>query len=311
MKALTIHTYVRLPLVLTFIFSLAGILAYLASTNAFGVNPILFNAVAIDLVVTLPFIYWLLIRKTKIPLTTIIPVSIAGYLLGKQVIPMEHQGYLEIAGNYVLPVIELGVILFLLYNIRSVRKSYLTYKIENEIPEALQKALEIIYPKRLSSFLSHELLFFYYAIFCWGKRVLKKDEYSYHKDSGARAIYGVLLFLIIVETGVFHILIYPYAPIVAWILSILSIYSGFIFLGLSRSISKLPIKMDATSLRIRYGLINVADISFSSISKISLVKSSQESEFKQLSPLGSMEEPNILIHLIRSETLHTIYGFIN
>ncbi len=308
MKTLAIYSYARLPLILVVVGSMAGFLAFLASTNIFQVSPILLKAVTIDLVVTLPVFYWLLIRNTRIPNTTVIPIAIAGYFIGRQIIPVQHQGYLDFTGTYLLPAIEIGLISFLVYNIRRVRKAYLIFKKENEVPEALRKAFEVIYPKGISAFLTHELLFFYYALFSWKHRMLDENEFTYHKNSGIRAIYAVIIFLVVVETGVLHILIQPYAPIIAWIISFLSIYSGFILVGLSRSLSKLPLRIDAESLHIRYGLINTASIPLISINEIVMVKSSSEIDFKQISPLGVMEESNIIIHLNHPETLHGFYG---
>jgi len=79
--------------------------------------------IIIDVLLTIPLIYFLLIRKTTIPKLSIIPVTILGIILATYVIPENHQTYLNNFKNWVLPVVELFVFCFIIYKLRQGIKS--------------------------------------------------------------------------------------------------------------------------------------------------------------------------------------------
>lgn len=77
--------------------------AFLNHTNKLSV------AITADLLLIVPFIYFLLIRKTAIPKTTVVPFVILGVVICSFIIPKENQDYLNLFKSYILPVIELTV----------------------------------------------------------------------------------------------------------------------------------------------------------------------------------------------------------
>src|SRR6056297_2889248 len=81
-------------------------------------NDALNLAITADLLLTVPLVYFLLIRKSKIPKTTVIPVMIIGLLVGSYFLPKENQTYLELFKNWFLPVIELSILTFVIIKVR-------------------------------------------------------------------------------------------------------------------------------------------------------------------------------------------------
>ena len=80
--------------------------------------------ITIDLLVTVPVIYLLLIRKTSIPLQTALPVLVLGVLLGSYFLPQQGQSYLSLFKTWGLPVLELCVISFVGYQVHKALKYY-------------------------------------------------------------------------------------------------------------------------------------------------------------------------------------------
>ena len=74
-------------------------------------------AITIDLLLTTPFIYFLLIRKTTIPKTTVVPFVIIGVVVCSFILPSENQYYLSLFKTWVLPIIEVSVLSYIIYNI--------------------------------------------------------------------------------------------------------------------------------------------------------------------------------------------------
>jgi len=234
-------------------------------------------------------------------------VAVIGFFIGSRFIPSQNQFFLELAGKFALPILELSLITYLVINISKIRKIFKLNRLSMDRASTVRTAIQSVYQGRIASFMSDEILFFYYAFFNWGKYTLKENEFSYHKKSGITAIYGGLIFLVIVETFVLHLVISPYIPFLAWTITLLSIYSAFILFGLVRSLSHLPIKVEQNSLKLQYGLINRVTINFDTIKEISITKSSED--VKRISLLGALEEPNVLIHLKELATMTSIYGF--
>ena len=75
-------------------------------------------AFTLDLLVTVPFLYWLSIRESEIPKTTMVPVVFLCVLIGTWVMPEEHQEYLSVVKNWGLPMIELLVVAFIFLKVR-------------------------------------------------------------------------------------------------------------------------------------------------------------------------------------------------
>ncbi|MEM6687663.1 MAG: hypothetical protein AAF617_17935, partial [Bacteroidota bacterium] len=75
-------------------------------------------AVSADLLLTIPIVYFLLIRKTSIPKTTVVPVMLIGLLIGLYTLPEANQTYMQLFKTWFVPVIEIGVASFIIYKVR-------------------------------------------------------------------------------------------------------------------------------------------------------------------------------------------------
>jgi len=93
---------------------------------------------------------------------------------------------------------------------------------------------------------------------------------------------------------------------------ILSIYTAIQFFALARSLPKRPMHIDVheRKLHLVYGFFNKTDIDISNIKGIeqSTKMLPADKSIVQFSPLGNLDNHNVIIHLHNENVLHKIYG---
>lgn len=268
-------------------------------------------AVSADLLLTIPIIYFLLIRKTSIPKTTVVPMMILGLVIGFYALPEANQEYLQLFKTWFLPVIEIGVASFIIYK---VRKAVLFHKQQSnrslDFFTALKKTCAEVLPKPAVTPFATEISVFYYGFFYWKRRKLAENEFSYHKESSSIALFFVLILIVGIEIVPIHMLLEKWSTVAAWILTILSVYSGFQILGYVKSIMKRPIAVENDRLLLRYGIMKEAEIPVTDIKEIILTTKEfdKEENIVRLSLLGEAESHNVLIETHNQHTLYGLFG---
>lgn len=284
----------------------------LAKSSIFITNPnTLSIGITFDLLLTVPLIYFMLIRKTSIPKTTVVPFLIIGMVVCSAILPIENQSYLDIFKTWMFPVVELSIVSYIIYNVTKAVKRYKLNKKEKlDFFTTLKNTCYEILPKSVVIPVVTEIAVFYYGFIYWKKRKLNENEFSYHKDSGTISLLIAIIFIVAVETVVLHILLQKWNVTVAWILTFLSIYSGIQLLGFLKSMSKRPISIKDEKLYLRYGIMNETTINLKSIDSIEISSKDVElnKETRKLSFLGELENHNIIIRLKQENELTGLYG---
>ncbi len=289
-----------------------GLMVLITSSKLFHVNTAaLSKAITLDLLLTSPLIYLFLIRKKNIPKITAVPVFVLGIIIASNIIPKEHQSILSWTKTWVFPIVELGVATFIFHKVRQTLKSYRNNaKQTPDFFAALKDSCREVFPGKVSTLLAMELAVLYYGFISWKKRVLRKNEFSYHKNSGTISLLVALIPIIAIETYVLHILLIKWSIIAAWIATILSVYSSFQIFGFLKSLMQRPFVIDENTLHLRYGILSEASIPISNIESITL--SSKDIVFndavRKLSPLGELETHNVVVTLKKKHTLVGLYG---
>jgi hypothetical protein len=268
-------------------------------------------AIIFDLILFIPAIYFLLIRKREIPKITTIPFFIAGIVIASLILPKDFQFYLTQVKIWVLPVVETAIFLMVIFKLHQLRKEFKKEALlSSDFYSALKIAAARILPKRLSGAFAAEIAVIYYGFYNWKRKKLKPNEFSYHRSSGTISLLSVFIFLIFIETSVVHILLQKWSTVAALILSILSIYTCLQIFGIMRSMSKRPISIEEDALMLRYGLFSESTIQISSIKDLELSARSIEADntIKKLSPLRDFDSHNVIIHLENEEVLFGLYG---
>ncbi|WP_432670167.1 hypothetical protein [Flavobacterium sp. SM2513] len=291
---------------------LIGLLVVLAKAPVFTTNAnILSIGITFDLLLTVPFVYFLLIRKTNIPNTTVVPFVIIGVIMGSFILPSENQYYLNLFKIWVLPIIELSVLSFVIYKVQKAIKFHKAHKFESsDFFTTLKISCAEILPKVAVIPVITEIAVFYYGFILWKKRPLKSNEFTYHKESGTISLLVAILFIVAIETVTFHILLSKWSAAIAWVFTILSIYSGIQIFGFLKSMFYRPVLFEDNKLYLRYGIMCETTIDIENIETI-LISSKDieiDNETRQLSFLGALESHNVIIRLKEEETLISLYG---
>ncbi|TYA94777.1 hypothetical protein [Seonamhaeicola marinus] len=286
-------------------------LIWLINSPLYSNNTVLNIGITADLLFTVPIIYFLLIRKRKIPKTTVVPIILVGVIIGTYVLPKENQTYLDLFKTWGLPLIELSVVTFVIFKVRKAIKQFNRNKNGSlDFYATLKTTCAEILPKKAIMPVATEIAVFYYGFVNWTKKPLNSSEFSYHKKNSTQTLLIAFILIVAIETVTLHTLIGKWSITFAWVLTFLSIYSGFQLFGIARSLPQRPISITMNTLVLRYGILNETEIVFNNIEKIELSKKELEKNksVKKLSPFGELEEHNIIITLKEHNTLIGLYG---
>lgn len=292
-------------------FSLLIFIVFMIRSSLFEWSDTMSLAISADLLLTVPILYFLLIRKSSIPNTTVIPVLVLCLFVGFQTIPQENQQYLHLFKSYFLPVIELGVVTYILYRIRQLTKTFKQNNTKADFYTKLKMVCEDQLPKIAIPLVVTELSVVYYGFINWKKREQAENEFSYHKKSGTPAIGGAFIFIIAVEIFAVHILVMQWNEIVAWVLAILSLYSILQVWGFMRALSKRPYRLEEEYLQLDYGIMSEMRVKFVEIEQVEISRKrlQEDDEFAhKLSPMGDFESHNMILRFKNEQRLKGIYG---
>ncbi|AUP78086.1 hypothetical protein [Flavivirga eckloniae] len=289
-----------------------GLMVLIAKSSVFQSNPTsLAIGITCDLLLTVPLVYFLLIRKTNIPKTTIVPFIIFGMIVCSLILPSENQYYLNLFKTWVFPLMELSILAFIIYNVRKGIKRFKHEKTASfDFFTTLKKTCYNILPKPVVIPFVTEIAVFYYGFIYWKKRELSSNEFSYHKNSGTPTLLIAIILIVAIETFVLHALLVKWSNIAAWILTCLSIYSGIQIFGFLKSMTKRPISIENNKLYLRYGIMTECTIAIENIDSIELSSKDLEKDkaVQRLSFLGELESHNVIIKLKTEQTLIGLYG---
>ena len=148
--------------------SIYAILILMMNSSILVLDKTLSIALTIDLLLVVPFIYFLFIRKTNVPKTTVVPVMIIGLILGSIFLPTQNQTYLDYFKSWVLPVIEITVFLYISFTVRKAIKEYKKLNSSDlDVYTALKSVCSTIVPQKLVASLAMELAILHYAFISW------------------------------------------------------------------------------------------------------------------------------------------------
>ncbi len=292
-----------------------GSMIFLARSSWFEAHPEeLAMGITFDLIITVPFVYFLLIRKREIPKITVVPFFVVGIVIASFIIPKDHQFYLSQVKYWVLPVVELAALSFVIYKVRATVKQFKQERLGNpDFFTAIKNAASAILPDKVAPLFATEIAVVYYGFIRWKKRRQEANEFAYHKESASVALFSIVIVMILVETFALHLLIQRWSEPVAWVLSILSFYTGLQVFGIVRSFSQRPYIVGEKSLYLKYGILSEMEVPYHQIESIEVSDKELEWDKKtrKLSPLGQMESHNVILRFKEELTVAGLYGIKN
>ena len=169
-------------------------------------------------------------------------------------------------------VVVVGIeVLLLLVAARQIAVAVRRYRRDRagglDLWEALEGGLAVLLPRRIARLAALEPLLW----ICLGRWLLRRhhasdSEFSYHKDSIVGPFLVVVLFTTPVEVLLFELLI-PWAW-VRWMLLVGAIYMLFWVFGFYASLVVLSHRLEATGMRLHYGVLADGRIPYAEIAGV-------------------------------------------
>jgi len=295
-----------------FIVSAFILVVWLVKSPVFYRNASVLSAgLTADLLLTIPLVYALLIRKTNVSKLTILPLMMVGMFSASYLIPAAHQHWLHLFKLYFFPLIEVASITLVMRKFLAVRRQFaLNNTAESDFFDVLKKACFGVLPRAMAAVLISEISVIFYGILHWKTRKPDDHKFTCHQKSGTPALLGCMVFLILIESAAMHLLISRWSGVVAWIFTGTSLYTALQFLGYARSLSKRFISIEGKQLNIRYGIMAETNIQIQHIRQVELSARDviPDAATRKLSPLGQLESHNVVLHLNRQHVLHGLFS---
>jgi hypothetical protein len=283
----------------------------LSRSNLANSQPELLIGITYDLTILAPILYLLIIWRSNIPKITAVPVFVLGFIIASFTIPDQQRNHLDLIEFVVLPLVEIGVITLIIIKIRkTIREIKLNQQTDADLYSVLKKsASNVLENEKLGKVFATEIAMIYYGLFRWKKTQPTNNQFTCYKENGIIAIFITLVFLVVVETFVVHLLLIRWNELVAWIIFALSIYAGIQILGHTKALINRFTEITNSHLILRYGLFGDAEIPLTNIKAIRLTQEeSNDKTIKALKLLGSMESHNMLIEFDKTIQFESVYG---
>lgn len=255
----------------------------------------LHNIVLFDIAITVPIIYLLCIRKTKIPKSTVVSFALVSSLIAVIVMPEQSTQEFRNLASTLIPVFELIVFLLVAWKVRQLSSLNIPNDLDNY--DKVKIVLDQLFPRRLAAILAGEFATVYYATLVWRNHPIRKNEYSYHTRSSIPGLVYGLCFITVIETVALHFLVLIFSEIIAWIVTGLSLYALIQLLGIAKGFSRRPVSLTSQGIELRYSLLSTCRIPYTDILSIQLSRGALAEDTIKLSPLGEIEPHNIALRL--------------
>ena len=131
-------------------------------------------------------------------------------------------------------------------------------------------ARQVLRSRALGDVLTTEVMLLYYA-FTRPQREGESGAFSVHRTSTYVHVLVGIGMALIVETVAVHFLVRLHSPALAWVLTLLSLYTLLWLVGDYRALVARPIRVTASHLRFRYGLRWEADVPRDAVKDVELL----------------------------------------
>ena len=191
--------------------------------------------------------YLLLVRKRFLPLFSIAPVFILMLFVVRFILPSPQQSYLGFS-EFLIPAIELSLVVFVLFKLRHVIRDVRSARQErlyfsDALRTGLRKSLRSDFATAL---LATEVSMFYFVFAGWFIRFRTSHQdasvYSYHRKSSFTFLLWPLVALVVVEAGLLHLVIGIWTQAGAWTFTSINAYTLLWMVGHFQAARLQPVK---------------------------------------------------------------------
>lgn len=271
-------------------------------------------AVGLDMTLVLPILCMLMLyRNSKNKWRILVPIMLAGYMMSKLFLYANGIDEAKLLGYIISPFVIIFFTFTIHHLIQKYRVSKENQQVQKPVYDTLKERIEKKFPQlKNTGYLVHEISMYYYLFFGWKKRPYIDNNvpvFTYHRKSIMLVMLFFLGFVLTAEGFAVHLLVMQWSNIVAWIMSIGSLYVMLLFISDYRAMVLNPIIVKNESIQVRYGLRAYIDIPISNVCKVSSSHTMEvpESEKKE-SIAPAMDGPNLLIECIEPVEVVLMFG---
>lgn len=270
--------------------------------------------VACDISLTIPLLYYLcVVRSGRAPLVSLLPVFLICLAVANRVVPAGHLPSLGWLRLLAAPL-ELVSIGSLVVCARQALRNVRTAEAQTgDAFERFQLGVRAAFGNnRLLEFLVTEIAFVYYGLFAWRRRVSVPEgatATTCYKKSGWSTILGVLIFLILIESTIVHLVLQRWSGTAVWIWDALDLYGILWLLGDYQALRLRPLLLTPDALHVRFGL------RWSGTVPLHLIERIEKVSFRDPTPKGPdvlkialLSEPEYVVTLREPVTFQGLLG---
>ena len=258
---------------------------------------------ALDLVVTMPLVYYLVIvRQGLARAVTIFPVAAVGLLVARAIVPGSPKALIALGA-----LAELVIIVAALIRVRSVIAAARARGEAAADPfDTVESFVRGILPVRaVADSVIYELGVIDWALFRRGRRARRGFEDAFLWSAASEWVVVVVAFSIVIvaESLALHVWLSSKFPSAAWIVTLLDLYAIVWLVADVRALGANGVRLTDEGLSIRFGIRWAADLP---IDKVERVERAAGGNWDR--KLALIEDPTLVIVMREPVTLRGPYG---
>jgi hypothetical protein len=278
----------------------------------FGQHPALPPAVAFDLLVTLPALfYFCLVRRYQLPLSTLVAAVGGGLALSYWLLPNADLPLLAWVGQLAAggEVLTMG---YLAVRLRRVLRAYQTVRLQSaDFIENLLAAGQPVLGRLTEAVMPEVAVLRYAVLGGWAQAEVGPADTAFttYQKSGFVAMLAAFGGLSMVEMAAAHLVVGHWYPRVALLLTGVSGYSLLWLLAHGQAVRCRPVLVSATSLQVRVGFVwrvSIAKAQLSSATLLADVPTPTPGLLNAAKLL--LTTPNLLLTLAEPQRVRGPYG---
>lgn len=291
---------------------LVGIERAVVHRADFGLHPVLPAAVAFDLLVGLPALFYaLVVRRYHLPASTVAAAFGVGLALSHWLLPATELPVLAWAGR-LAAVGEVAVVSYTLVRLRRVGQGYrAARRYSTDFIENLHAACLPVLGRLTEAVVTEAAVLRYALLGAWAPAEIGVGEQAFttYQKSGFVAMLATFAGLSVLEAAAAHLVASHWWPRGAWVLTGLSGYSVLWLLAHGQAVRCRPVLLTATALVVRVGLVWRVTVLKSQIIGIEVIKNAPLAAFDTLNAARLLlTPPNILLTLAEPQHVRGLYG---
>lgn len=264
--------------------AVVGQLPHLEQAGAVAVG------LTMDMVVVVPLaFYFLIVRRSGLPLVALAPVLVFSVLAASRVLPADHHQILRLLEALAVPL-ELGLVGWIAWRTARALRTARRDGAADPLAQLRNAAFELTRNDRVAAVFAMEVAVLYYAFGAWQARPhapAGSTAFTLHQRSGHAGIVLAFALVMAAEGLAVHVLLLKWSAFVAWLFTIGTAYGVLWLIADYRATVLRPILVSDESILIRAGFRCILRVPRACIAEVTRTKPALGKESLNLTFLGS------------------------